>query len=472
MRPFRLLSVLFILLLAVTAAYSHCKTPITWHPKDNNSISSVFQFTFLHKKPRTLADTVAGEVENPNIKHIVNYQSLLEGLARRKTPDALIYLYISCTGVSEIEDMTLFATQCDIVRENGGPSLLNRYFLNGIVNEKLPKEKFLSEVLSRCSKIIPAIHYCNSVAPGRYGKSQMQTEIDKAFSEYVHCPQPIPITEQNIGDIHNIYEITAFNKAPRNKTDSFIIAFNERNYTKYDYTQMLRTMAMSREKEVFDFLYLCLAAPGDKVETNGFQAFCNELKSTSVRLLNKYYCDSAVSESQHEKPLRDEVLALCNKRKPSLYYCKQPTMEELYAAKMSSVPINRYDRKIIRTIKRHANLSRSNSLKAIEADISALPFTYDVMTGDCYEVLAIYPGYINIYVEIENEGMLAERVYHMRTSKMQFRYPVIKRYWNGIRLKEKWRDNYLCNISASYCPDCLAAAREYCLKKETTLDLH
>lgn len=465
-KPF-LISLYCFLLFNSGFAHAHCKTPISWNPQKNNSISSVFQFTFLHKKPRTFVDTVASEVENPNIKHIINYYSLLEHLAKMKNREGLMYLYISCIGVSEIEDMTLFARQCDIVRENGGALLLNQYFLKGIVNEKLPKEKFLSEVLYRCSKIMPAIHYCNSIAPERYGKTQMQNEIDKAFSEYVHCPQPIPVTEQNIGDIHNIYEITAFNKAPKNNVDSFITAFSERNYSKYDYRRMLTSMAKSKEKVIFDFLYLCLAAPGDKVETNSFQAFCNELKSLSVRLLNKYYFDSAVSESQHEKPLRDKVLALCNKRKPSLYYCKQPTMEELYAAKMSSVPIHRYDRKIIRTIKRHANLNRSNSLKAIEANISAFPFTYDVMTGDCYEVLAIYPGYINIYVEIEIDGILAERVYHMRTSNMQFRYPVIKRYWNGIRMKEKWRDNYLCNINASYCPDCLAAAREYCAKKES-----
>lgn len=472
MKQFTFLSLFCILLSNSGMARPHCKIPIAWHPKDNNSISSVFQFTFLHKKPRTLADTVASEVENPNIKHIINHQALLESLAKRKTQEALMYLYISCTGVSEIEDMTLFARQCDIVRENGGALLLNRYFLNGIVNEKLPKEKFLSEVLSKCSKIMPAIYYCNAVAPERYGKNRMQSEIDMSFSECVHCPEPIPVTEDNIGDIHNIYELTCFNKAPQNGIDSFIIAFSKRDYTTYNYHEMLRALAISRSKAVFDFLYVCLATPAINISTNEFHTFCNELKSTSVRLLNRYYLDSSVSEDQHEKPLRDKVLELCHSRRPVLYYCKQPTMQELYARKMRDIPISRYDRKIIRSIKHHANLNKGNSLQKIKQEIADFPFVYDVMTGDCYDVLAIYPGYINLYVEIEKDGLLAERVYSMRTSKMLFRYPAMKRYWNGIRIKEKWRDNYLCNINASYCPDCLAAAREYCLKKETTLAPH
>jgi|GEM_PF-5018562 len=296
---------------------------------------------------------------------------------------------------------------------------------------------------------------------------ELQHKIDNMFSDYVHCVQPVLIDKNNIGSIHNPYELTFLNKIPQNGVDSFVVSyFNPDSDFYKTAVETLKRLAAARSKEVFEFLYICCAFGSQRyIENNVFNGLSNQVVIRGgFKDLNTYFLDGKISEALPELKFRKEVLAACEALAPEVYFCHQPTIIELYEQEMKGLNIKKYDRKIIRVIRRHSNLRNPKNGPAIYAKLATKPFITDILQNSCYEVLTIYPSYWYLVVKMEISGKIVERYYYMKEAKIRFiglRFGPHFYFGRWVEFNKHKLDYQCCGYSPGY----IKAARKYCEEK-------
>jgi hypothetical protein len=463
----------FALLLLVTAysrASAQCASPVKISAENILEITDPFQLTFLHQIPKNRVDTLVAELLNPNIKHLPDYEKIVQEIAATRSQEAFLLLYTAGMRPLVYDDLSDFVTLCERLNYYGAHKLLNLYFLKNAVNEPISWDgsdaewAFRMEIMLRCEKLKPDAHFC--VARNQeFTLEEIQSRIDTTFSEYVTCKIPIRVTKQNIYEVHNPYEFTFLHREPQNKTDSVVYMLR---FGPFDTTsaRKIQKMAAGQSHEAFLFLYACCAVDEKKeIGTNHFHNIANQVNIWGgFEAMNNYFLDSAVPANLEMRQFRVEVLKRAEAKNPELFYCHQPTVMELYEAEMKNVDPGPYDAEIVKIIRKYSDTQKPNCAKNITHAVLQLPFVEDVLWDGCYEKLAIYPAYYNLMVIINIGDKKVERYYSMQGAR--FRY-------FGIRLGKKCRfgrtvetnDHELVFTNAGYAPGAIKAARAYCEQK-------
>lgn len=447
--------------------FSQCPHPVEVNDSSINTISSVFQLTFLHEVPKNRIDSAVLALNDPNIKHIILESAVVRSIGETHSREGFLFLYTCCKGPTVYEDLTLFGRLCSIVQLNGGLQTLNTFYLNNAVPETLPPDSFRNEVLTRCKKKKPQAFFCPQ--PNReITVEELQLQIDTTFSEEVPCSIPMRITPENIYAVHNPYELTFLHKTPVNATDTLVFMLLNYHFpTAAEAVSLLEKVFSKPDAEAYKFLYMCCAvSPKSDIQNNLFHSISNHVGIWGgFRCMNRYYLNNAVSEQLPEWTFREEVLKHCLPRMPEMYYCHQYTIQELYANAMKDIDPGKYDREIVRIIHRNSRPEASvNRGQRIAEEVLQLPFVTDVLWDGCYEKLAIYPAYYVLMVKMSIDDKIVERYYSIHGST--FRYIGIRKGNRLIfgRTFEIPKDKFAFK-SCGYSPGYMKAAREYCEKK-------
>ena len=196
-------------------------------------------------------------------------------------------------------------------------------------------------------------------------------------------------------------------------------------------------------------------------------SLCNQASIWGgIEQLNKYFLKGRVSEKLPQQKFYEEVLKECNKIKPELYYCHQPTIIELYLKEMQDVKPEEYDKQIIRIIRKHADLKKRNSVNQIVSQTIQLPFVVDALWDGCYEKNLIYPTYFHLMVKMNISGKIVERDYYIKGAKFRYIGLRLGPYCSIGRYMET-KENTLDFKSCGYSPGAIDAARKYCEEVKT-----
>lgn len=460
----RFLLLFISLQLSVNSLMAQCAEPTLITNTTINDISIPFQLTFLHRVPKNKVDSAVAILADPNIKTLYDDSKIVENIGKDKSKEGFWTLYLACLGPNVYDDMTLFGYFCGRVQANGGLRVLNDYYLKPKVKEDINKpNEFRAEVLKRCAAKVPKLYYCQELNQAVTVEA-LQQAIDTLFSEYVHCNNPILVTDANMESIHNPYELTFLNKIPQNFTDSAVAKLLTHSFsTAKEAVDYIDSLAACKTEESFKFLYLCcVLSPYKNIMHSQLQGLANQLVSWgSFRAINKYYFNNEVSTDQHELPFRTEIIRRLKPLRPTIYYCHQPTIMELYKKEMADINPKPYDRKIIRIIRKYSNTKKPGQIAKLVKAVQQLPFVEEVLWDGCYDKLCIYPEYYSLMVSMNVGGKQIERYYSMNGARFMFL---------GIRWKDKFwfgrsietNKHKLTLKGYGYSPGALKAAKDYC----------
>ncbi len=464
----KLLFFLFFSLI-INFSWSQCAKPILVTPENVSTITDPYQLTFLHEIPKNYVDSLLSTLLNS--KSLIDKQKIVESIAKTQTKEAFLLLWVASIHPLVVEDWNPFNTLCAMIDFCNGPSLLNKYFFKNSVkvlatsDPLTDKYNFKQVILKECAKRKPKAYFC-TVRNKAYTLNEMQQIIDNSFSEYVPCDNPILITDKNIYAIHNPYELTFLHREPQNIVDS-VVYFLRFGPITLETKDLLQKMAESKLPEAFSLLYLsCVISKKMDLGNNIFHSIANQINNWGgFELMNTHFLDQQVDPKQSIFTFRDEVIRLANQKRPTLYYCHQPTVKELYDKEMADIKPQMYDKQIIKIINRNSNTKNPESTKNIIKEVTELPFVEDVLWDGCYEKLCIYPAYYHLMVIMNIDNKKVERYYAMKGAK--FVYIGIR--WKGEGLLGRTIEtnkNKLVVVNTGYSPGAIDAARAYCETKK------
>lgn len=464
----KLLFFLFVSLI-INFSWSQCAKPILVTPENVSTITDPYQLTFLHEIPKNYVDSLVYTLLHA--KSLIDQQKIVETIAKTGTQEAFLLLWVASFHPLVFEDMNPFGTLCAIIDHSNGPSLLNKYFFKNRVkvldtsNPQTDKYNFKQAILKECAKKKPKAYFC-TVRNKAYTLNEMQQIIDNSFNEYIPCANPILITDKNMYAIHNPYELTFLHRDPQNIVDS-VVYFLRFGPITLETKDLLQKMAESKLPEAFSLLYLsCKLSKKMDLGNNIFHSIANQIVIWGgFELLNKHFLDQQADPKHSIFYFRDEVICLADQKRPTLYYCHQPTVKELYDKEMADINPQMYDKQIIKIINRNSNTQNPESIKNIIKEVTDLPFVEDVLWDGCYEKLCIYPAYYHLMVIMNIDNKKVERYYSMKGAK--FVYFGIR--WRGKGLLGRTIEtnkNKLVVVNTGYSPGAIDAARAYCETKK------
>ncbi|MBL7922298.1 MAG: hypothetical protein JNJ40_18430 [Bacteroidia bacterium] len=444
--------------------------------KEENShlIEWPYQLTFIHELPKNKVDSVLIQLLKYAYHEeigLVKYK-LLEEIAATKTHEAFYLLYAGCvTKLRSDNYFPPFQQLCYTIKNNGGLQLLNNYFLNGSVEESGSEKNFEEEVVSKCKKMKPVIHYYLNM-PQEIDPESITQDIQQFRVQNKPCKKPELLTKKNLKKVKQIYELTFLHEQPVNTVDSCVrflmdsIDWRVKKNWHLVYDSIWNRIAQTRSTEAFQLLYL---SSWDEVSPYNeyLYSLTNWVYSRVDNYLYTYFYQGKKLniDSIGQFKFRTKVLFDINKRAPQIYICDEPSPQEVYVKKTKSPELKSIDRQIIRIIKRNSRLTVKHSPKNLENKIRQLPFVQEVKFGDCYEVLDIETtfNYVRIYTSLVVGEKLVERTYSIKNRALLFigirlnYFPVgkIVRYHT-----KKWR------YASAYSFPTLKAVKEYCENKK------
>lgn len=466
----------FILLIIFAVfglgSYAQCANPERVDEKTIQQLTNPFQLTFLNPVPKNLTDSTLIELMKPT-KNLVDYKAMLEHLAKSQSKEAFQFFYAMLLFRADcVDDMTQMIEVASTVVYYQGVELLDRYFLDGKVQMRFPPNAnpeypytYKAEVMREAAARIPEMYFCLQ-RNQEYTREQMQKIIDAAFNEYIPCESPIPVTKDNIFEVHNPYEFTFLHKAPQNLTDSCILRFMVGPFDA-DVKPMLERMAASKSHETYLLLHACICVMNDyDLYTNQFHSIANQLIIWgAMEWMNEYYWNHAVKKSDNWFVYRQDIWEYNQKQNPEMFYCNQLTEKELYDDYTKDLNMKNYDRAIVKIIKQHSNTHKSGFVSKIEEEVRQLPFVYDVNWERCFERNCIYPAYYDLTVKMYIDNCLVERNYSMNGA--EFKYLGLS--WKGKHYcghSFETNDHKLVVKGIAFSPGFMDQSRAYCLKKE------
>lgn len=151
---------IYRLLLILLLLGSACAAPAQWkYPAQRITAQNVvhlvspYQLPFLHRPAQNKLDTFVAILLDRNFKHLLLYDVMVAYAAQAKTTEAFSLLYLGCKWHKPDDYSNDFAYLCRMLVQYGAHQALNKYYLNSVVSDKLPKEAFEREVLAQCSKL-------------------------------------------------------------------------------------------------------------------------------------------------------------------------------------------------------------------------------------------------------------------------------------------------------------------------------
>lgn len=449
----------------------------------SQKIELPFQLTFIHEIPKNKVDSLLIDLlhydyheENGILKN-----KIIEKIAKTKSKEAFYLLFLGCISKPRADNyFPPFQQLCQTIKNHGGLTLINRYFLRESVEETGMEKDFEKEVLDRCKKLIPELYYYKNI-PQEINLDIIQNEIEQFKKDNIICKSPTLLTKRNVHKLQEVYELTFLHEQPINTIDSCVkylidsVRWSVQRNWHLLIDSVLNRLGQTKSKEALQLFYL---------------ASWNEINSSNERLysltsainykvdkyLYKYYYtgEQLNIDSIGDFVFRDKVLDNINKIAPEIYFCDQPTLYQLYSLKAQSNNIYKYDKSIVKIIeKSNCNFKNFKSVD-LENTVRQFPFVYDVKVGDCYGVLDVLTtqAYTRVYTKIIDGDRLIERIYALKNRR--FLYLGIKlgkfRYGRFIQWKsKKWKfasaHSYpALNQVKKYCDDEVNNRHSYQLK--------
>ncbi len=455
-------------------SFTEAQNNILFDEAASQKIEGPYQLTFIHEIPKNKVDSLLIDLleyeyhqENGTVKH-----KILEDIAKTKTKEAFYLLYVGCISQQRTDNyFTPFQQLCYTIKNNGGLVLLNSYFLKEPVKETGLEKDFESEVILQCEKMKPEIYYYKNL-PQEISLDVLQQEIDLFKKNNTPCKSPQLLTEKNLNKIQNVYELNFIHEKPVNRVDSCVkylmdsIRWDGKRNWYLIIDSVVNSIGATQSQEALQLFYL-FTKYNVTTQNNQLQALSQSLHGRQAEYLHNYfYKDKKLNrDSLGYIAYRNKILTYFKDKVPNIYFCDQPTLQQVYTKKIESSELNNFDRKIIRIIKRNSRLNKTKSREKLENEIRQLPFVDDVKLGDCYEILLLETTfyYDRIYTTLIVDDKLIERIYAIRNRRLLF---------IGIRLHhfplgkiihyhtKNWK------YVSAYSYPALKAVKEYCENKK------
>lgn len=425
----------FILFLQIGFVRFSAAQNLKYFTEENSqNIEFPYQLTFIHENPKNKVDSLVIELlkydyrqENGIVKH-----KILDNIAKTKTREAFYLLYVGCLSQPRTDNyFAPFQQLCYTIKNNGGLQLLNNYFLNRSVKESGSEKDIENEIIKRCKKKKPAISYYLNI-PQEINMDEIQEEIKQFRIQNKPCIRPQLLTKKNLKNVKQVYELTFLHEQPLNTVDSCVrflldsIDWRVKKNWHLVYDSIWNRIAQTKSTEALQLLYL---ASWDEVSpyNEHLYVLTNWLYPKVDNYLYKYFYDGKKLKrdsigSIGEFKVRKQILANIEEMAPQIYFCDEPTPQELYTKKVESGELKKMDRKIIKLIKRNRKFKKPTSGIELENKVKQLPFVNDVKLGNCYAVLDVLTTfyYTNIYTQLVVQDKLVERIYSIRNRRLLF----------------------------------------------------
>lgn len=460
----------------VNLSLSEAQNRFVFNEETSQKIEWPYQLTFIHEDPKNKVDSLLIELlayEYHQENGILKYK-LLENIAKTKTKEAFYLLYVGCISQPHADNyFPPFQQLCYTIKKNNGLMLLNKYFLKHPIKETLLENDFEREVINGCKKMKPEIYYYKYL-PQEISLDVLQEEIDLFKNKNIPCKSPEILNEKNLHRIQNVYELSFLHEKPVNRVDSCVkylmdsIRWDGKRNWYLIIDSVVNSIGATQSQEALQLFYL-FTKYNVTYQNNQLLALCQSLHGRQAEYLHNYfYKDKKLNkDSLGYNAYRKKLLSYFKNKVPTIYFCDEPTLQEVYTKRTESSELKYLDRKIIQIIKRNRRLNKTERREKLENEIRQLPFVDDVKLGDCYEILDIETTfyYDRIYTKLVVDDKLVERIYVIGIRRLLF---------IGIRLNKfplgkiihyhtkKWK------YVTAYSYPALKAVKEYCGEKKKT----
>ncbi len=443
---------------------------VLFNEETSQKIEFPYQLTFIHEIAKNKVDSLLIDLlvyeyrqENGTAKY-----KILEDIAKTKTKEAFYLLYVGCISQPRTDNyFPPFQQLCYTIKNNGGLVLLNNYFLKEPVKETGLEKDFEREVILQCKKMNPEIYYYKNL-PQEISLEVLQQEIDLFKKNNTPCKSPEILNEKNLHRIQNVYELSFIHEKPVSRVDSCVnylmdsIRWDGKRNWYLIVDSVVNCIGATQSQEALQLFYL-FTKYNVTYQNNQLLALNQSFHGRQAEYLHNYfYKDKKLNkDSLGYKAYRNKLLTYFKNKVPTIYFCDQPTLQEVYTKKTECSELNDFDRKIIRIIKRNNRLNNIDRREKLENEIRQLPFVDDVKLGDCYEVLDIETTfyYDRIYTKLIVDDKLVERVYAIKNRRLLFIGIMLNKFPLGKIIHyhtKKWK------YASAYSYPALKAVIEYC----------
>lgn len=470
----RLITCIICVLLLVSPYFIEAQNTALLNEETLQKIESPYQLTFIHEIPKNKVDSLLIELLANDYHQgngILKYK-LLENIAQTKTKEAFYLLYTGCISQTRTDNyFPPFQQLCYTIKNNGGLTLLNTYFLKEPVKETGLEKNFEREVILQCKKMTPEIYYYKNL-PQEISPEVLQQEIDLFKNNNTPCKSPQLLTEKNLNKIQNVYELSFIHEKPVNRVDSCVkylmdsIRWDGKRNWYLIIDSVVNSIGATQSREALQLFYL-FTRYNVTSQNNQLQALSQSFHGRQAEYLHNYfYKDKKLNrDSLGYIAYRKKILTYFKDKVPTIYFCDEPTLQQVYTKRTESSELNNFDRKIKRIIKRNSRFNKTNSREKLENEIRQLPFVNDVKLGDCYETLLLETTfyYDHIYTKLIVSDKLVERIYTIRNRRLLFIGIRLNRFPLGKIIHyhtKKWK------YVSAYSYPVLKNVKEYCENKK------
>jgi hypothetical protein len=151
-----------------------------------------------------------------------------------------------------------------------------------------------------------------------------------SFSEVqAQCAEPILVTQDNVLNISDPYQLTFIHQVPKNRVDSLVAELMDyKSGSLKDKAVILESIAMTGRREAFLLMWAACLRPQIVEDLSPFGSLSTSIvHHNGHRLLNRYFLQGRADTTLAEQKFRAEVMALCGKQKPMAYYCPERNRE-------------------------------------------------------------------------------------------------------------------------------------------------
>lgn len=149
-----------VLLLNTTKTSAQCDTMKLIDDTNVSYIDLPSQLAFIHNPPLTNVDYFFAQLLTLQQKDSAEIVRLIDAIGATRSEEAYCLLYTACCRPIFIKDLNPFNGFQGTITYYGGYNVLNKYFLNGLVDEGSDHLDFANAVILECRKNEPKCYYC------------------------------------------------------------------------------------------------------------------------------------------------------------------------------------------------------------------------------------------------------------------------------------------------------------------------
>jgi hypothetical protein len=249
--------------------------------------------------------------------------------------------------------------------------------------------------------------------------------------ETVKCDTVKLLTVENVSTLTTPWQLTFVHQDLQNSVDNLLYKIMASPIDSLPvYIDLL---GQTRTEEAYKLLYVACCFPVFVHDINPFNSTMGAISGYGgYQALNKYFFNSAVVNDSSSWHFARDVILICNKNVPKIYYCKPEDYFSYQMRTMEAINTSTYDWEIINIITRYSNLKEYggivNYMQAQDAILNAvsnLDFVGDAFFDYCETKIAVYPGWAVLGVIILTDDIPVEKCYRIQVGEINdFNLPI------------------------------------------------